>query len=191
VAPTACARTERPYRQADPASFGGDGEVTLARPRHQPHAASFAPDDAERRRCEDRCATAFPCTVIAQVEASWGERRDVLLPLLDGMIDRDDVGDARRAMALCRAPMDSRGRSRCGDARRYCSHGRARSGRLPGGADYRLEWTFAGHGGNRYLSSGETHARLTALLERDGEGTDARLDPLIRHAPNFAAHAAG
>src|ERR1700730_16608429 len=103
-------------------------------------------------------------------------------PVLARGIDRDDVGDARRAMALPRARMDARGRSRCGGARRYCSHGRA-SRSLALRADDRLEWTFAGHGGNRYLSSGETHARLTALLERDGEGTDARLYPLIRHAP--------
>jgi glyoxylase-like metal-dependent hydrolase (beta-lactamase superfamily II) len=32
--------------------------------------------------------------------------------------------------------------------------------------DYRFEWVFAGHGGSRYLPSGEMHARLQTLLER-------------------------
>jgi glyoxylase-like metal-dependent hydrolase (beta-lactamase superfamily II) len=32
--------------------------------------------------------------------------------------------------------------------------------------DYPFEWVFAGHGGSRYLPSGEMHARLKALLER-------------------------
>jgi glyoxylase-like metal-dependent hydrolase (beta-lactamase superfamily II) len=32
--------------------------------------------------------------------------------------------------------------------------------------DYRFEWVFAGHGGSRYLPSGDMHARLEALLDR-------------------------
>jgi hypothetical protein len=55
----------------------------------------------------------------------------------------------------------------------------------------RLEWTFAGHGGSRYLSVRRNARAAQALLERAAKAIDARLNPPIRHAPNFAPHAAG
>ena len=58
-------------------------------------------------------------------------------------------------------------------------------------ADRRLESTFAGLDGSRYLRFGEMHAQLTALLERTAKAQGARLDPLIRPAASFTPRAVG